>query len=107
MTNWLITGVSAGLGRALAKAALARGDKVAGTARRPEDLDAFEQLAPGRAFGFLADMKDEGAVRAAVDGAETTLGGLEVLVNNAGYGLVGAVEEASLAEARAQFEVNV
>jgi len=107
MTNWMITGVSAGLGRALAKAALARGDKVAGTVRRPQDLAGFEQLAPGRAHGFLADMKDEGAVRAAVDGAEAALGGLEVLVNNAGYGLVGAVEEASLAEARAQFEVNV
>jgi NAD(P)-dependent dehydrogenase (short-subunit alcohol dehydrogenase family) len=107
MTGWLITGASGGLGLALAKAALARGDKVAGTVRRPEALAALEALAPGRAFGFLADMADPPSVAKAVDGAETALGGLDILVNNAGYGLVGAVEEASLEEIRAQFEVNV
>jgi NAD(P)-dependent dehydrogenase (short-subunit alcohol dehydrogenase family) len=107
MTNWLITGVSAGLGRALAEAALDRGDLVAGTVRKSEDLAAFEALASGRAFGFLADMGDAAAVRQAVDAAEVAVGGLDVLVNNAGYGLIGAVEEASLAEVRAQFEVNV
>jgi NAD(P)-dependent dehydrogenase (short-subunit alcohol dehydrogenase family) len=105
--NWLITGVSAGLGRALAEAALRRGDQVAGTVRKPSDLAPFEALAPGRAHGFLADMADEPSIRAAVDDAEVALGGLDVLVGNAGYGLVGAVEEASLAEIRAQFEVNV
>jgi len=107
MANWLITGVSGGLGRALAEAALARGDKVAGTVRRQADLAAFESLAPGRARGYLADMADETAVRAAVDQAEADLGGLDLLVANAGYGLIGAIEEASLAEIRAQFEVNV
>ena len=107
MANWLITGVSGGLGQALAVAALARGDAVAGTVRKPTDLAAFEALAPGRARGFLADMTDAEAVRAAVEGAEAALGGLDVLVANAGYGLFGAVEEASLAEIRAQFEVNV
>jgi NAD(P)-dependent dehydrogenase (short-subunit alcohol dehydrogenase family) len=105
--NWLITGVSGGLGRALAEAALARGDQVAGTVRRPSDLADFEALAPGRAHGFLADMLDEASIRAAVDGAEAKLGGIDVLVGNAGYGLIGAVEESSLAEIRAQFEVNV
>ena len=107
MTHWLITGVSSGLGRALARAALARGDAVAGTVRRPEDLAAFEALAPGRARGYLADMTDEASVRWAVDAAEADLAGLDILVCNAGYGMVGAVEETSLAEARAQFEVNV
>ena len=105
--NWLITGVSSGLGRSIAAAALARGDKVAGTVRRQADLAAFEATAPGRAFGYLADMLDEDAVRAAVDRAEADLGGIDVLVGNAGYGLVGAVEESSLAEIRRQFEVNV
>jgi NAD(P)-dependent dehydrogenase (short-subunit alcohol dehydrogenase family) len=105
--NWLITGVSSGLGRAIAEAALARGDKVAGTVRGPADLAAFEARAPGRAFGYLADMVDEAAVRDAVGRAEADLGGIDVLVGNAGYGLVGAVEESSLAEIRRQFEVNV
>jgi NAD(P)-dependent dehydrogenase (short-subunit alcohol dehydrogenase family) len=105
--NWLITGVSSGLGRAIAEAALARGDKAAGTVRRQADLAAFEARAPGRAFGYLADMAQEDAVRAAVDRAEADLGGIDVLVGNAGYGLVGAVEESSLAEIRRQFEVNV
>jgi NAD(P)-dependent dehydrogenase (short-subunit alcohol dehydrogenase family) len=105
--NWLITGVSSGLGRALAEAALARGDKVGGTVRRQADLAAFEARAAGRAFGYLADMADEEAVRGAVDRAEADLGGIDVLVGNAGYGLVGAVEESSLAEIRRQFEVNV
>jgi NAD(P)-dependent dehydrogenase (short-subunit alcohol dehydrogenase family) len=105
--NWLITGVSSGLGRAIAAAALERGDKVAGTVRRPADLAAFEATAPGRAFGYIADMVDEDAVRAAAGRAEADLGGIEVLVGNAGYGLVGAVEESSLAEIRRQFEVNV
>ena len=105
--NWLITGVSSGLGRALAEQALARGDQVAGTVRKAADLAAFEALAPGRAHGFPADMLDEASIRAAVDGAEGRLGGLDVLVGNAGYGLIGAVEESSLAEIRAQFEVNV
>jgi len=107
MSAWLITGVGSGLGAALARAVLAKGGIVAGTARRPRDLDAFEALAPDRAIGFQLDLRDEAAVPAVVEAAEAATGGIGVLVNNAGFGLVGAVEEASLAEARAQFEVNV
>ena len=107
MTRWLITGVNTGLGQALALAALARGDCVAGAMRDPGDLATFEASAPGRAFGYLLDITDETAMRAVVAAAEAAMGGIDVLVNNAGYGLVGAVEEASLAEIRAQFEVNV
>ena len=107
MTNWLISGVSSGLGRALAEAALERGDKVAGTLRNEARRAEFEQLAPGRAFGVLLDVTDEGSVREGVQDALGRTGGIDVLVNNAGYGLEGAIEEVSLAQARDQFEVNV
>ena len=107
MTTWLITGAGGGLGRALMTAALARGDKVAGTVRDRKLVAELEALAPGRAHVLIADMADEASVHAAVEAAEEKLGGLDILINNAGYGLVGAVEEASLAEVRAQFEVNV
>lgn len=105
--TWLITGVSAGLGRALAQAALARGDAVAGTVRNDAAGAAFEALAPGRAHAFLMDVTDAAAVICAVANIEERLGAIDVVVNNAGYGLVGAVEEASLEEVRAQFETNV
>ncbi len=107
MTGWLITGVGSGLGQALARAALERGDAVAGTVRREGALAAFEALAPGRAFGLIADMADEASVRGAVETAQSVLGGVDILVNNAGYGIAGAIEETSLEETRAQFEVNV
>jgi NAD(P)-dependent dehydrogenase (short-subunit alcohol dehydrogenase family) len=107
MTNWLITGTSSGFGRALAEAALEKGDTVAGTLRNPAALAEFEKLAPGRAFGILLDVTDEASVRAGVAEAEQKTGGIDVLVNNAGYGFEGAIEEASLAQVRAQFDVNV
>jgi NAD(P)-dependent dehydrogenase (short-subunit alcohol dehydrogenase family) len=96
--RWLITGADSGLGRALASAALARGDRVAVTLRGGEDI-------PG-ALSYRLDLRDGVAVEQAVAAAESDLGGIDVLVNNAGYGLVGAVEEASDAELRDQFEVN-
>ena len=105
--TWLISGVSTGLGRALAQAALNAGDVVAGTVRQDSDLENFEKLAPSRAFGFLLDVTDSQAVQKVVARAEEKTGGLDILVNNAGYGLMGAIEEVSLAEIRAQFEVNV
>ncbi|MCJ2185930.1 oxidoreductase [Novosphingobium beihaiensis] len=106
MTNWLITGIGGGLGRALAEAALARGDTVVGTSRRAAD-EAFTALAPGRAHVLGLDMSDEVSAREAVARAEDLTGGIDRLVNNAGYGLVGAIEEVSIAEAQALFEVNV
>jgi NAD(P)-dependent dehydrogenase (short-subunit alcohol dehydrogenase family) len=107
MVSWLITGVGAGLGRALACAALARGDKVAGTARNETDLRSFEKEAAGRAFGLHFELTRPETAAEVAAWAEAALGGIDILVNNAGHGLVGAVEEASLDEIRAQFEVNV
>ncbi len=107
MTSWFITGVSGGLGRAIAKAALGRGDLVFGTVRREADKTAFEALAPGRAAGLIVDVTHGESLQTAIAAAELANGGLDVLVNNAGYGLIGAIEEASLAEIQAQFAVNV
>ncbi|MBD3760399.1 oxidoreductase [Rhizorhabdus sp.] len=107
MANWFVTGVSTGLGRALAEAALAKGDTVVGTVRAADQVTAFDLLAPGRAHGLLMDVTNEEMVRDAIDRAERLTGGLNVVVNNAGRGLTGAVEETSLDEARALFEVNI
>ncbi|WP_421860825.1 oxidoreductase [Parvibaculum sp.] len=105
--KWWITGVSSGLGKAIAAAALERGDFVAGTVRRDSDLKTFEAQAPGRALGVLLDITDGNAVRKAAAAVEERTGGIDILVNNAGYGLIGAIEEASAEEIRGQFEVNV
>jgi NAD(P)-dependent dehydrogenase (short-subunit alcohol dehydrogenase family) len=102
--TWLITGVSGGLGREIALAALARGDVVVGTVRKARDADAFELLG---GHALVLDVTDEAAVHEGVTAAEAVSGRIDILVNNAGYGLVGAVEEASLDEVRAQFETNV
>jgi NAD(P)-dependent dehydrogenase (short-subunit alcohol dehydrogenase family) len=106
--TWLITGVSSGLGRALAQSALDRGDRVAGTVRSAAAQSDFEALAPGRAHGVVLDVRDTAKIADAVRSVEVLAGGaVDILVNNAGYGLVGAVEEVSPEEARTQFEVNV
>jgi NAD(P)-dependent dehydrogenase (short-subunit alcohol dehydrogenase family) len=104
--HWLISGVSSGFGRVLAQAALARGDSVAGTLRDPVQLAAFEALAPGRAHGVLLDVTDTARVEAGVAQALQRLGRIDVLVNNAGYGLFGAVEETAEDEARRVMETN-
>ncbi len=104
---WLITGAGSGLGRALVDAVLARGHCVAGTVRRPADAQVLEALAPGRVMALRLDVTDTEGVRTVVAAVEARFGRIDVLVNNAGYGLVAGVEEASLDEARAQFEVNV
>ncbi|MEV0014499.1 oxidoreductase [Streptomyces tendae] len=105
--NWLITGVSTGLGRAFAEAALAAGHSVVGTVRSEEGLRAFEELAPGTAHGRLLDVTDDDAVPGVVAEVEQNVGPLDVVVANAGYGLEGTFEETPLAEVRRQFEVNV
>lgn len=106
MKNWLITGVSSGLGRALAQEVLAVGDTVVGTVRTDEDLLAFQALHPERAHGYLLDVTDSAQLLAVFGNAEEKTGGLDVLVNNAGYCLIGSVEEITVDELRALFDVN-
>ncbi|WP_246794280.1 oxidoreductase [Burkholderia perseverans] len=104
---FLITGVGAGLGRAFATAALADGHTVIGTLRTDEARAAFERLLPGRAHGVLLDVTDFDAIGPAVAAATRVAGPVDVLVNNAGYGHEGTLEESSLDALRHQFDVNV
>jgi len=106
MSNWFITGVSTGLGRAIASAALEAGHTVVGTVRNPDAVAAFEALGD-KAVGMVLDVTDADAVKAVVDAAEARTGGLDVVVNNAGLGYTGAIEETPIADAKALFEVNV
>jgi NAD(P)-dependent dehydrogenase (short-subunit alcohol dehydrogenase family) len=103
----LITGVSSGLGRGMAENALARGHRVIGTLRDEEQRQAFERTAPGQAIGRLLDVTDTSAIAPLVTALETEFGGIDVLVNNAGYGLRGVVEELDIDALRRQFEVNL
>ena len=99
--TWMITGSSAGFGRALAHAALAAGDNVVATARRTETLEAFVAVAPGRAIAVELDVTDRSQIDAAVAAATDRFGAIDVLVNNAGMASVGAVEELQDSELRA------
>lgn len=103
----LITGVSSGFGRALAQEALAAGHKVIGTVRNREAQQAFEALDAQRAFGRLLDVTDVERIDKAVAEISSAFGPVDVLVNNAGYGYEGILEESPLAEMRRQFDVNV
>ena len=105
--TWLITGASRGLGRAFAEIALEAGDHVVATARKADQLDDLVAAHPDRAHALALDVTDHAQVRAVVAQAAAFTGRLDVLVNNAGYGLASAVEEASEQEVRDQFEVNV
>lgn len=104
---WFITGVSAGLGRALAEVVLEAGERVVGTVRQAEQVSAFEALKPGASAALVMDVREAEQVNAAVRGAIERFGRIDVLVNNSGHGMLGAIEEVSDAEARALFDVNV
>jgi len=106
MKTWFITGTSKGFGRVWAEAALKRGDRVAATARRVEALDDLVQTHGDLVLPLALDVTDKGAAFAAVQQAHAAFGRLDVVVNNAGYGLFGAVEEINEHEARAQMETN-
>ena len=103
----LITGVSSGFGRALAEEALAAGYRVVGTVRSEQAKQSFESLNSASAFGRVLDVADFDSIEDVVNGIEANVGPLDVLVNNAGYGHEGVMEESPLAEMRRQFDVNV
>jgi NAD(P)-dependent dehydrogenase (short-subunit alcohol dehydrogenase family) len=98
---WLITGSSAGFGRELVQAALVRGDIVVATARRPEALAELATSAPERVLTVPLDVTREDQIEAAVAAALERFGRVDVLVNNAGHGSVGAVEEIDMGDLRA------
>ena len=104
----IITGTSTGLGRAFAQALLEAGFRVVGTVRKPEAALEFEQLKPGAAFARTLDVTDAPErLVSVVDDIEQNVGPIYALINNAGYGHEGTLEESSMDELRRQFEVNV
>ncbi|EYF00987.1 oxidoreductase [Chondromyces apiculatus] len=106
MKIWFITGASRGLGAEITRAALERGDAVAATARSPKDVTARLGEHPNL-LPLALDVTDEAQAHAAVKAAVARFGRIDVLVNNAGFGVLGAAEETSVAEAKALFETNV
>jgi NAD(P)-dependent dehydrogenase (short-subunit alcohol dehydrogenase family) len=107
MKTWFITGVSSGFGRALAETLVSRGERVVGTLRNEDQRTQFAALSPGKSLGYLLDVRDHDAVRRVVAQIEEEVGAIDVLVNNAGYGYEGSVEEATPGAIRAQFDVNL
>lgn len=104
--TWFITGASSGFGRAFAEHALARGHNVVATARRVSALEDLTLAAPARVLTLALDVTRPGEAEAAVTAAVARFGRIDVLMNNAGYGIVGAFEETSEDELRALMETN-
>ncbi|MEV6236170.1 SDR family oxidoreductase [Lentzea sp. NPDC051838] len=107
MKTWFITGASRGFGRTWTTAALARGDRVAATARKPEALEDLADTYGDRILPIALDVTNRAQVFTAVEKAAEAFGGLDVVVNNAGYGLFGMIEETTEEQARAQIETNL
>lgn len=105
--TWFVTGASRGMGRALVRVLLERGDTVAATARRPKDLDDLVAAHPGRLRVFALDVADPARVRAALDDAAAVLGRIDVVVSNAGFGLFGAAEDLDDAQVDAMIATNL
>jgi NAD(P)-dependent dehydrogenase (short-subunit alcohol dehydrogenase family) len=106
-TTWFVTGTSSGLGRLLTEKALARGDRVAATLRRPEVLDDLRAVHGDRLWVARLDVTDAGQVRSVVDEAFRVFGTVDVIVNNAGFGVFASVEEASDEQVRQVVDTNL
>ena len=105
--TWFITGASTGFGRLLAEEVLKAGGKVIATARKRDKVTDLEQKYPGKAITFALDVTDYAQVASVVAQAAALHGPVDVLVNNAGYGLAGAIEEATEDEYMPMFNTNV
>lgn len=103
---WFITGSSSGFGRALAETVLNHGETVVATARKPQRLQDLKTQYPSKILTLRLDITKPGEVREAVNQAIATFGRIDVLVNNAGYAVLGAIEEVSDVDIRRQFETN-
>ena len=106
MTTWLITGCSTGLGRALAEAVLAGGDNAVVTARDPSTVQDLAEQYPETALPLALDVTDARQIQSAVAGGTERFGGIDVVVNNAGYGYRAAVEEGDDADVRTLFDTH-
>lgn len=104
---WLITGSSTGLGRALAQAVLERGYHLVATARQPEQLKELSDRYPDRVTTIALDVTNAQSIQQAVEAALNAYNRIDVLVNNAGYGTVGAIEEMNDDDIRRQFDTNL
>jgi NAD(P)-dependent dehydrogenase (short-subunit alcohol dehydrogenase family) len=104
---WFITGSSRGLGRSLTEAVLANGDLVAATARNPEQLKDLADKYPGSIYPLPLDVTNKAQIIAAVENTIKKFGRIDVLVNNAGFGIVGAAEAYSDEQVRSQLETNL
>jgi NAD(P)-dependent dehydrogenase (short-subunit alcohol dehydrogenase family) len=104
---WFITGTSQGFGRELVRAALQRGDSVVATSRNPQSVTSAFPAAENKLLAVSLDLRDEKNISSVLEQAVAKFGRIDVLVNNAGHGLTGAVEEASDAEIMSVYETNV
>jgi NADP-dependent 3-hydroxy acid dehydrogenase YdfG len=104
---WFITGASRGFGRVWTEAALKRGDKVAATARKRESIADFKEKYGENVLTLELDVTKPDQVKAAVEQAHAHFGKLDIVLNNAGYSLVGTIEEASADDVRALYETNI
>ena len=103
---WFITGISSGLGKALAEAVLQTGEFVIGTFRKSSEVEAFNKLHKDKAHGVLLDITNISAIDQCFQSVKDQFGSIDVLVNNAGVGFSGAIEEATIDEVRQVFEAN-